>query len=132
MIIFKIVDYKIEIQHHNNHYYAVIIIHNDPTPDDGEFRICEGKNKIEGWEDISNVDSKTGLTYVCELNGDVATKLSLYGEENLRERKRNPLILHEFPTYDAEKDEYSYLDGKIEVRKKIKELWNKQDDPMEI
>lgn len=133
LIFYKIVEYEViklpPRPDETDNYFAVIVIHND-FASDTEQKICEENDIIEGWEDIQNNDSQSGLTYVCELKKDVALKLNVYGGNlaMLDPDDELPLRLDEFPTFDAVQRKYLYEDKRPEIKNKIKELFEKKED----
>ncbi|XP_065222755.1 uncharacterized protein LOC135847225 isoform X2 [Planococcus citri] len=56
---------------------AVIIIHNEPAHVPDSDKLCDNHQMLSGWEMIVNNDPKSGLTYVCQLTGDLCDKLGI-------------------------------------------------------
>ncbi|KAL6998572.1 hypothetical protein U1Q18_051417 [Sarracenia purpurea var. burkii] len=94
------------------HYFAVVVIHNDPTSDALEQRICREWDRVFGWEDIKNDEWSSGLTYVCKLDKGVASKLNLFEKDYVRDETVSsvPLALYDLSYYDFEEGDYVHQD----------------------
>ncbi|XP_065215664.1 uncharacterized protein LOC135842237 [Planococcus citri] len=83
-------------------YAAVIIIHNEPAYVPDSDKLCDDDEMLSGWYKITNDDPESGLTYVCQLTGELDSILSI------GESWSSPLQLDAIPYSEHPEWDYTY------------------------